>query len=275
MKRQTDEFFIGWQDTMPAGYTRIIRRALGLIAGISLLAAAGWVLGQRGFEASVFEFGMLKEIEGTLVMHPVPMLKRTNPDGTGTQSLLLVGLGKYGALETLRQFEAREGRSLDGATLRLRGSLIYHQDKTAFELTEGVQSLLAVLAPPAAYTPHTEPLGQVTLLGEILDPKCALGVMKPGYGKPHRACAIRCLSGGIPAVLQITRPDGQSQYCLLAAEGRATLDTRLLDYVADPIQICGRLVREDDWLVLYLPPTPRLYRLGYQTTMPGCGAAGV
>ena len=27
---------------------------------------------------------------------------------------------------------------------------------------------------------------------------CFLGVMKPGRSKPHRACAVRCISGGIP-----------------------------------------------------------------------------
>jgi hypothetical protein len=46
--------------------------------------------------------------------------------------------------------------------------------------------------------------GRVTLRGEIIDPKCYIGAMKPGGGKTHKACAQLCLSGGIPPML-VTR----------------------------------------------------------------------
>jgi len=40
-------------------------------------------------------------------------------------------------------------------------------------------------------------LGTQTLVGEIVDSKCFLGVMNPGQLTTHRACAIRCISGGV------------------------------------------------------------------------------
>jgi hypothetical protein len=50
-------------------------------------------------------------------------------------------------------------------------------------------------------------LGTQTLIGEIVDSKCYLGVMNPGALIPHRACAIRCISGGIPPVLLVRQSD--------------------------------------------------------------------
>ena len=47
--------------------------------------------------------------------------------------------------------------------------------------------------------------------GEIVDPKCFFGVMKPGEGKPHKDCAIRCILGGIPPVLKVTDESWQSK----------------------------------------------------------------
>jgi len=38
----------------------------------------------------------------------------------------------------------------------------------------------------------------VTYVGEIIDPKCWLGAMKPGSGLVHKACAELCIRGGIP-----------------------------------------------------------------------------
>ena len=54
-----------------------------------------------------------------------------------------------------------------------------------------------------------ESLGKQTFVGEIVDSKCFLGVMNPGRLTPHRACAIRCISGGVPPVL-LVRPIPES-----------------------------------------------------------------
>ncbi|MEJ2177929.1 MAG: hypothetical protein P8Y12_08270 [Gammaproteobacteria bacterium] len=43
----------------------------------------------------------------------------------------------------------------------------------------------------------------MTLTGEIADSKCFLGVMKPGEGSIHRACAEVRLLGGIRSMLVV------------------------------------------------------------------------
>ena len=100
-----------------------------------------------------------------------------------------------------------------------------------------------------------EDLGHVTLRGELVDSKCWTGVMNPGEGKGHRACAIRCLSGGIPALFAVPGQDGRPPLALLLVDtdGR-TVNDRVLDVVGEPLLISGRLSRRGDLLVLAADP---------------------
>jgi hypothetical protein len=43
----------------------------------------------------------------------------------------------------------------------------------------------------------------VHVLGELVDSKCHLGVMKPGEGPLHRDCAVRCLLGAVPPMISV------------------------------------------------------------------------
>jgi hypothetical protein len=270
-----DPFYIGWQEALPAPYRPALRRALLSLLLLMPSIAALLVLSQRGFEDSVFEFGQISTQEGFLVLQPVPMLKVPESQASGGRpryrSLLLVGLGKRGAMPSLQALAQAQGLPLDslaGCRLRLRGSRIYYQQKEALELTEGAGAFAGQLPGGESYLPSHEALGEASLRGEILDPKCALGVMKPGQGKPHRSCAIRCISGGIPPVLRVPQPDGSQRHCLLVNEDGSPAGPRLLPYVADPVRLCGRLARQDDWLLLYLPEQLDIERL------PGGGICG-
>lgn len=263
--RQENSFYIGWQEQSPPAYARTSRRFIGLVLVVLTLTAFLLVLGQRGFAGSVFELGKITTHEGILVKAPVPMLKiQDGKDGNGKplfKSILLIGFGKRGAEATLAAIEAAEGQALEGRAMRLKGTLIYYDGKTALELTEGTEAFAGFLETPAAYMPLQAALGAASLRGEILDPKCALGVMKPGYGKPHRSCAVRCISGGIPPILRIANKAGKANYCIVLGENGQPVNSRLLDYVADQVQVCGRLERQDDWLVLYTDPETDIYRL--------------
>ena len=86
--------------------------------------------------------------------------------------------------------------------------------------------------------------------------------MKPGNLKPHRSCAIRCISGGIPPVFVVRDEDENAIYLLMIGEDDRTLNREVLDYVADPIELSGEIVREGDVLLLRTEPTSfrRLYR---------------
>jgi hypothetical protein len=93
-----------------------------------------------------------------------------------------------------------------------------------------------------------------TLRGEIVDSKCYLGVMNPGEFKTHKACAIRCISGGIPPVLVVRTPGAAPQHYLLVDGDGGAVNRRVLDHVAEPLEITGRVTREGESLVLWADP---------------------
>ena len=91
-----------------------------------------------------------------------------------------------------------------------------------------------------------EDLGEVQLTGEIVDSKCYFGVMNPGGGKVHRDCAARCISGGIPPAFLVRDGGGNTATLLLANWKR-----ELLDHIAEPVTVRGRLSRSAGRLTLY------------------------
>jgi hypothetical protein len=98
-------------------------------------------------------------------------------------------------------------------------------------------------------------LGERTLVGEIVDSKCYLGVMKPGRSKPHKSCAVRCISGGVPPMLRVTDESGVTTDYLLVDERGAAVNDAVLDLVAVPVRITGTVRRIGDRLQLRADPT--------------------
>lgn len=259
MKNNKDEFYIGWQEKAPNVYANKSKLFIWIILLIIPVVALSLVLSQKGFEDSNFEFGKLTEVEGVLVYKPVPMLKTKTPDGI--KSIVLVGFGKKGAEEDLAFFEKLNKSNLENKMVILKGTLIYHNGKTLLELTEGPEAFIGLEEMKELIPAQRKEFGYVTLRGEIYDPKCAFGVMKPGYGKPHRSCAVRCISGGIPPVLKIENKAGEKNYCLLLGENGEPIHELVVEYVADQVQICGHLEQQDDWLVLRTNPRADIIRL--------------
>ena len=94
----------------------------------------------------------------------------------------------------------------------------------------------------------------MTLQGEIIDPKCYFGVMKPGNGKIHRSCAVRCISGGIPPVLATTDGNNISQYYLLTDLHGKSINQKMLPFIGKPSEITGIVEKIEDWYVLKINP---------------------
>jgi hypothetical protein len=183
----SDEFYVGYEPEMPPRLAMRIRLiARGLIAG-ALLLPATIVLTQDRFADAVFEFGQTRVFEGYIVEHPYPALVVTSSSG-GTKAYWLVGPGKHGAADLIRD--------RDGRYVQLSGSLIQRDMDSMIEIAaDGIRETDLVSAP------SIEPwrsLGPVVVEGEIVDSKCHLGVMKPGEGPTHRDCAVRCLLGRVP-----------------------------------------------------------------------------
>lgn len=274
MKTESKEFYIGWQNAAPDGISNRIRRFVFATLIVVPAVSGLLVLNQSGFATSTFEYGEPSELEGILVKIPAPFLRvfRGN-DVNGAsifQNILLVAPGKHGATEMLLAMENQLGHSLEGRMVKMKGFLIYHDGKTLMEvekLKDVMEEGPAIVVPPAPVQ-----LGNGAILGEITDPKCLFGVMKPGFGKPHRSCAARCIAGGIPPVLKSVSTDGKTQYYLLAGENGEPVNAEILPFVGDQVQVCGHIYRLGDWLVFYKDPSRKITRLSrkMQAGIPVC-----
>jgi hypothetical protein len=98
------------------------------------------------------------------------------------------------------------------------------------------------------------PLGPATLRGEIIDPKCYLGAMKPGGGKTHRACATLCIRGGIPPMLVVRGSDASETFYLLTDPQGGPIVEPLVPYIGEPVRISGEVVQEEDLLIFRVDP---------------------
>ncbi len=257
------EFFIGWQAEMPPGLARHTRRAVVLIAAAVLLVAALFVVFQKPFASGVFEYQTLSTVEGTMLLQPAPMLvtatgKRDAAGQPEFKTYLLVAPGKFGADSLLAAFEQRTGQMLSGKKVRAQGYLIYNKDKFALEL-ESAANIEVIKG--ESVVPKSQALGSTTLRGEITDPKCLLGVMKPGEGKPHRSCAVRCIAGGIPPVLRVLNERDEAEYYLLVGPDGQRINHEVLDFVADGVEAQGQVERHGDWLVFRCNPAHDLRRI--------------
>ena len=181
-----DEFYIGYEPTMPARLAGRVRRiACGLIA-LALVMPAALVFTEDRFEPGVFEYGRVRTFSGRIVEFPYPALIAGDVT-TATRVYWLVGPGKHGAEDVIR------GR--DGQHVRFSGSLI---ERDSDAMIEVVPQSVVVTSAGATEIEPLRSLGVLVVEGEIVDSKCHLGVMKPGEGPTHRDCAVRCLLGRIP-----------------------------------------------------------------------------
>lgn len=258
VKEGLDEFFVGYLP-VPVGIARFARGVAG-VALVGLAAVAGALASvQRPLGQGQFAWDSAEEFCGRLQTSPIPGLwtvASAAPAGTPFTGafLPLVGEGKHGPDAQLLAAGDRD--------LALRGHRIERYGKQLIEVTgETAGSGTAVTAPGMA-PPAQIPLGRQRLRGEIVDSKCWFGVMKPAQGKAHRDCAVRCISGGAPPafVVRSAGADGRERtlVLLLAASDGAPLGPRILDRVAEPVEIEGEVSRlGDQWVLSTDPATIR------------------
>ncbi len=70
----------------------------------------------------------------------------------------------------------------------------------------------------------------------------------------HRACAVRCLSGGIPALFVVRDADGSAVSLLLTGRDGRALNGEILDLVAEPLVVRGAVERQGALLLLRAEP---------------------
>lgn len=246
-----DEFYIGWEAKAAPGIGKAVRRVVFALLLIALLVPVALAISQRMISTSVFEWGNVKNFSGILQTTPYPHLLVRRPGNTDGQARFstyyLVAPWKFGLKpEGLAPF--------DGKSVILKGTLIYRGSQTMIEVVN--DSIHATnTAAPALTGQETIALGRQTLTGEIVDSKCFLGVMNPGQLTPHRACAIRCISGGIPPVLLVRQKGGAAIYLMLVSADGKPVNQQVLDLVAEPVGITGEVERQGELLILRADPS--------------------
>lgn len=236
-----DEFFIGWQGKSPPKTGRYLKTIV-LVCGLAGLALGVAVpaLQQTVPKDAAWDFKN-REFTGILVKEPAPVL--VGDDG---EVRFLVNPFKYG-------FDPEVAAAHHLQRVTLMGSLITRDDQSMIQaLPETVK--------PAGESDGSHPLGaikelgEVTLRGEIVDSKCYLGVMTPGNLKPHRACAINCIAGGIPPVLVVRDEQGRATYYLLVGPEGEAINEDVLPLVAEPVEVTGALKHLGSLQVIYANP---------------------
>lgn len=213
----SDDFYIGYSGSAPTALAKLNRRIVGGAAVFLSFMAAAIALRQVPADPGYFGFGIATEFEGTLYETPLPILRTVAGNGVAT-NYLLVGEGKFGP--------PAYALGHDGQRVRFKGSPIQKGRSAMIELNDQRSFQVLGPGPAAARRPQAMIVGKVVLTGELVDTKCYLGVMRPAVGKVHRACAVRCLSGGVPPGLLVQDKSGSQIAVPLVGDngGRISVD---------------------------------------------------
>jgi hypothetical protein len=246
-----DDFYIGYMPEAPKRLASFVKKVI-IAIGVSICCLSFLLVWwQKKFASTNFEYGVNTTLVGYLSTEPVPHLVLslgTAADGKELfQNVLLVGEGKAGAAGVIEDIGQTAGRSLAGSRIKLTGSLIYGDGRALMQISKEQNRNIEFLengTPPPAQLPGP---ASVVVSGEIVDPKCYFGVMKPADGKEHRSCAIRCIAGGIPPLFHSA---GSMEYLLLVNEASVPLSQEVLGLTGDQITIHGDVILWNDWKIL-------------------------
>lgn len=245
--KEREEFFVPYIEGSLGNRTKKTIKSFALLA--LLIVAVGALIfsfTQKPFKNSTFELATATKITGVFHENPYPMLRVQVAENT-FKNVLLLGFGKSSANPFLEKIQ-QEMPNLNGRRLSIEGNLIYYNGKTLIQITDEekvtlVDNSRTVLSP-------TEEISMMTFQGEIIDPKCYFGVMKPGKGKIHRSCAVRCISGGIPPVFATTDENNVAKYFLLTDLNEKPINDEILPFVGKPANITGIIEKKEDWYLL-------------------------
>lgn len=243
-----DPHFIGWLP-MPKAFAKfLLPVAIGATVGLAVIAGVvAW--GQRSPGGGVWE-EKTTTLVGVMYTEPYPMIRVPGDTPTDPpRTVLLVGEGKVGVSDRVA--------ALDGRAVRVRGTRLERAGWRMLEvadasdalspadLTEAEQHRLRRSAP--------QPLGRVSLRGEIVDAKCYLGAMKPGDGRTHRGCARLCLKGGIPPLF-VSRSGTRPTDYLVVGESWGPASDSLIDLAGLPVVVDGAIEEYGDLSVIRVGP---------------------
>jgi hypothetical protein len=243
------DFFVGYLP-IPGSLRHWLIGMTGIALLVVVALAVSMAIGQRDPGTGVWQLYDESTATGVLLAEPYPMLLTAETNGR-PRTILLVGAGKYGV--------ADRAADLHGKPVRIKGHLIARDSRHMFELADEPESIEPLDASnqnmPTNVAAETSS-HPTRLRGEIVDPKCYLGAMKPGEGKTHKACATLCIRGGIPPAFYSVDPTGRREcYLLVGPSGEALHGESLecvLPYVADLVELEGAVQTRADLKLLRL-----------------------
>jgi len=236
-------FYVGYLPLPPAlrGFVRgTVTLALLAVVGVALaLATAQPRAGSGSWADDTVSF------EGVLTGAPYPMLHGVDPDAPDRpRAFLLVGSTKSGVA-------ARAAAALGDdaqARVRVRGQALRRRGQRAVSLVDG-DDAIEVLGPAPA-VPMTPAAGAGAFVGEIIDPKCWLGAMRPGSGLVHRACASLCIRGGIPPCFVGGPPGQPARFYVLTDAAGAPCNDAVAERAGVLVRMQGDLMQLGEATVL-------------------------
>jgi hypothetical protein len=248
-----DEFFIGWLPP-PRVYVRFLRPVIVIVLLVAGGTAATVAFLQRDPGTGHWEADKLHTFDGIAYTRPYAMIRVPGEKaGEPPRTMLLVEDAKFGALPRVDQIV--RGRA-EGQAVRVSGTILHRDGRRILELADGEKGMRPLTKeeeqglPPLGWPPPQVLAEHVTLQGEIIDPKCYLGAMKPGGGKTHKACAMLCISGGVPPMLVTRDAGGHETFYLLATAESGVANDMVLPFVGDLVEVSGRMERQGDLLLL-------------------------
>lgn len=234
MADKPNDFYVGYL-ALPRGLRWTIGGLVVLL--LALVALDAWLVAQLQPQAGDGYWAETpKQFTGTLNRSPYPTLRVA--ENGAVRTYVVISDEKRGAEPHLAPFP-------DGASVKIQGYLIERSAVGMIQLAATGQDVTAADAPAIAESPR-EIHGTATLEGEIVDSKCWLGVMRPGDGHIHKACAALCIRGGIPPMFVTRAADAPAVMLLTQFDGSAVPPEKILDHVADRVRLGGVIERRGD-----------------------------
>ncbi len=239
-----DDFYIGWL-TAPKHLVQFLFPVVGSMATIFLIGAMVLAAYQKHPGTGQWEDQRIVTLRGVVGTDPYATLWVSGENqNESVRAYLLVEDGKLGALPRVSRLLG-DGRNK--VPVDVRGTILHRDDRWMIALAadeSGIRVLDAdesTIAIGRLLEQRREPTEPVTLQGEIIDPKCYLGAMRPGGGKTHKACAMRCIAGGIPPMLVTRDPTMGETYYLLVDEHGGAANELVYPFVGDRVELAGRM----------------------------------
>ncbi len=239
-----NEFYIGYSGEVGKETKKVLTRFVWTAVFVLLIGVFLFGFLQQPAVNSSFDFGDPTQVSGVYHESPYPML-RVQLSEDEYKEIVLLGFGKSGPNPFLKDLRKKEG-VLHGKQMTIEGQLIYYNGKTLLEIDDSQK--VSVSGKGDSIVPSS--LGKATVAGEIIDPKCYFGVMKPGYGKIHRSCAALCIAGGVPPVLVSKDENNVEDYFLLTDLKGNAIHQDIVPYIGQTSRLKGAVEQLGGWKIM-------------------------